>query len=266
MREIFDQVAAGEAGGPMQAARRGMRPAPRKRFYREAAVAAADGGAFAVLLDGKPVRTPARRVLAAPAQPLGEAIAAEWQAQADVVDPARMPLTRLANSIIDGLGDDAAARAAVADEIGKYLGSDLLFYRAGEPQGLVARQTEHWTPVIAWARGAFGAQFVLSEGVMFVAQPERALTAVGAAVPADPWRLGAVHSITTLTGSALIALAVLRGALSAEAAWTAAHVDEDWNVQQWGRDELALERRAYRWQEMQAAATVLRFAGEAPAA
>jgi chaperone required for assembly of F1-ATPase len=248
----------------MAAARRGMRPALRKRFYRDATVGAAEAGAFPVHLDGKPVRTPARRMLAAPAAPLAAAIAAEWQAQGDVVDPARMPLTRLANSIIDGLGDDALARVAVADEISKYVGSDLLLYRAGEPAELVARQAEFWDPIIAWAREALGAQFMLSEGVVFVAQPERALTAARSAVPADPWRLGAVHSITTLTGSALIALAMLHGALSAEDAWAAAHVDEDWNMQQWGRDELALERRAFRREEMQAATTVLRLLADTP--
>ena len=105
---------------------------------------------------------------------------------------------------------------------------------------------QHWDPVLAWAREALGARFSLGEGVVHVAQPEAALAAARAAIPADPWRLGAVHAVTTLTGSALIALALARGGLSAEAAWQAAHVDEDWNMEQWGRDELALERRAFR--------------------
>jgi chaperone required for assembly of F1-ATPase len=212
----------------------------------------ADG--YAVRLDDKPVRTPARRALAAPTLALAEAIAAEWQAQKDVIDPAKMPLTRLANAIIDGVAD---APLPVAEEIGKYLASDLLFYRATSPQGLVERQAHHWDPILDWARQAFGADFKLGEGVVHVAQPQAALAAAGAAIPEDPWRLGAVHSITTLSGSALIALAMARGAVTPDAAWQAAHVDEDWNMAQWGRDDMAMARRDFRLAEFQAAATVL---------
>jgi chaperone required for assembly of F1-ATPase len=168
-----------------------------------------------------------------------------------------MPLTRLANTILDGV---EAAPQPVADEIAKYLGSDLLCYRADTPDGLVRRQAEHWDPVLLWAREALGARFVLAEGVMFVTQPEHAVTAARAHIPADPWRLGAVNVITTLTGSALLALAVARGTLDVDAAWAAAHVDEDWNMAQWGRDEIALARRAARFAEMRAAATVLTLA------
>ena len=146
------------------------------------------------------------------------------------------------------------------EEIAKYLGSDLLCYRADTPEGLVARQAQHWDPMLGWARDALGARFVLSEGVMFVAQPESAVAAASAHIPSDPWRLGAVHTITTLTGSALLALGVARGALGIETAWAAAHVDEDWNMEQWGRDELALARRAGRFAEMQAAGIVLALA------
>ena len=165
-----------------------------------------------------------------------------------------MPLTRLANAIIDGVAD---APLPVAAEIGKYLASDLLFYRAGAPPGLVERQPHHWDPILDWARQALGADFKLGEGVIHVAQPEAALAAARAAIPRDPWRLGAVHSMTTLTGSALLALALAHGALSAEAAWQAAHVDEDWNMEQWGRDDMALARRDFRFAEFEAAATVL---------
>jgi chaperone required for assembly of F1-ATPase len=133
----------------------------------------------------------------------------------------------------------------------------LICYRAGSPAGLVARQAEHWDPLVAWARDALGARLVLGEGVMFVKQPNDALAAAARAIPSDPWRLGAVHAITTLTGSALIALAVAQGQLSLADAWAAAHVDEDWNMLQWGEDEQALERRAAREAEMRAAATVL---------
>ena len=144
--------------------------------------------------------------------------------------------------------------AAVAADAGKYLASDLVFYRAEAPEGLVARQAGAWDPVLAWAREALGARFVLAQGMMYVAQPRsRACGRAAPRFPRDPWRLGAFHAITTLTGSALIALALLHGALTARGAWTAAHVDEDWNMELWGRDELALERRALRFAEMQAA-------------
>jgi chaperone required for assembly of F1-ATPase len=231
-----------------------LRPQLRQRFYAHAGVGEEPGG-FPILLDAKPVRTPARNLLAAPNRALANSIAAEWEAQEEFIDPARMPLTRLANTIIDGVG---GARKEVAGEIAKYLGSDLLFYRANGPDRLVARQSERWDPILAWARASLGARFVLAEGVVFVQQPEEAVGAARAEIPAhDPWRLGALHAITTLTGSALIALALARGELSVENAWAAAHVDEDWNMELWGRDELALQRRSFRFAEMQAAATVL---------
>jgi chaperone required for assembly of F1-ATPase len=250
MRELFENTPPDD---PVEAVRRSTRAALRPRFYDKATTAAVAGG-YAVRLDDKPIRTPARRLLAAPTLALAEAIAAEWQAQQGLIDPAKMPLTRLANAIIDGV---AAAPQPVADEIAKYLASDLVFYRAGAPPGLVEGQARHWDPILDWARQALGADFKLGEGVISVAQPEAALAAARAAIPEEPWRLGAVHSITTLTGSALIALAMARGALATDAAWEAAHVDEDWNVAQWGRDEMAMARRDFRFAEFQAAATVL---------
>jgi chaperone required for assembly of F1-ATPase len=253
MRDVFEDIFAAAPVDPMESARRGMRPALKHRFYRSVEVVR-DAGGHAIALDGRPVKTPARRALAAPTPALGEALAAEWQAQADVIDPAKMPLTRLANTVIDGV---AAASPAIVAEIEKYLGSDLLCYRAEVPDGLVARQVRHWDPILAFAREQLGAHLVITQGVRFVDQPAPAIAAARHAIPADPWRLGAVHVVTTLTGSALIALALARGALTLDAAWAAAHVDEDWNMDQWGRDELALERRAVRLVEMQAAVRVL---------
>ncbi len=226
MRNIFDDIFPDQPIDPTESARRGLRTTLPRRFYKDTSVAERDGG-FRLLLDGKPAWTPARKPLAAPTLHLGEAIATEWAAQHEIIDPAKMPLTRLVNSILDGV---AVAPAPVADEIAKYLGSDLLFYRAEGPPGLVARQAEYWDPVLDWARDALGARFILSQGVTFVEQPAPALTRARAAIPADPWRLGALHVATTLTGSALMALALAAGALSTEDAWTAAHVDEDWNT------------------------------------
>jgi len=253
MRDIFDDIFKNQPLDPTEAARRSLRPQLRRRFYAAVTVEPQAGG-YAVLLDGRPIRTPARRTLTAPKQPLAQALADEWDAQRDVIDPAVMPLTRLANSIIDGVADKPAA---VKAEVAKFLASDLVCYRAGTPDGLVARQMELWDPLIAWARDTFGARFVLGEGVMFVQQPAETLAAAGRAIPDEPWQLGAVSAITTLTGSALIALALAHGHFSTAEAWAAARVDEDWNMHQWGRDELALERRAAREVEMQAAAKVL---------
>ncbi len=242
---------------PIEAARRSTRAALRSRFYGKANIAAVAQG-HAVQLDGKPVHTPARRLLAAPTQALAQAIAAEWDAQHDVIAPAKMPLTRLANAIVDGVADKPDP---VAAEIEKYLASDLLFYRAGAPRGLIERQAQHWDPVLVWARQKLGAEFKLGQGIVHVAQPEAALTAARAAIPREPWRLGAIHAVTTLTGSALIALALAHGFFSAEDAWAAANIDEDWNMEQWGRDELALERRGFRFAELQAAAMILKSLG-----
>jgi chaperone required for assembly of F1-ATPase len=252
MRDLFETI---EPENPMTAARRGARPALRQRFYAKAAAAATPGG-YQVRLDDKPVHTPRGRLLAAPKLKLAQGMAAEWEAQRELIDPAKMPLTRLANAIIDGVADSLVP---VAAEIEKYLASDLLFYRAHAPVELRVRQARHWDPILAWARDALGAQFKLGEGVTHVAQPDAALKAASAAIPADPWRLGAAHVATILTGSALIALAIARGELSSEAAWQAAHVDEDWNMEQWGSDEMALERRAFRLEEFQAAAAVLKM-------
>jgi len=256
MRELFEDVFGKDPLDPMESARRNMRPNLRKRFYEKATVG--EGVPFAVLLDHRGVKTPAGNTLAAPSAALAEATAAEWNAQGERIDPATMPLTRLANTIIDGVAPNPEP---VADEIAKYLGSDLVCYRANAPEGLVAAQAQHWDPVLAWAREKHGARFVLGEGVMFVAQPESAVAAIRAAIPSDPWRLGAVHLITTLTGSALIALAVAARELGVDEAWATAHVDEDWNMKLWGRDELALARRATRFADMQAAGSVLSLTG-----
>ncbi len=256
MREIFTEIFENQPLDPREAARRGARPQLRKRFYERAHVGEGEGD-FALLLDGKPVKTPLRRPLAAPSRALTEKIAGEWNAQAELIDPGRMPLTRLANAVIDAVAD---APQPVADEVANYLGSDLLCYRAEAPAGLVELQARHWDPVLAWARDALGARFVLAQGVMHVAQPKEAVAAARAGIPADPWRLGAVSSITTLTGSGLLALALNAGALDDDAAWAAAHVDEDWQMSQWGRDDAALERRVFRQAEFTAAVAVLRHA------
>jgi chaperone required for assembly of F1-ATPase len=257
MRDLFEDLFRQAPIDPIEAARRAARPQLPRRFYRSASVGEADGE-FRLVLDGRTARTPARQLLAVPTRALARALADEWNAQGERIDPRKMPLTRLVNSVVDGVRE---RRAPVAAEIAKYLGSDLLFYRAEAPK-LAARQAALWDPVLDWAREEVGARFILSEGVMFVEQPAPALETARRAIPDDPWRLGALHSMTSLTGSALLALAVMRGRLGVEEAWRAAHVDEDWNFEEWGEDQLALERRAFRFAEMQAAATLLAALGQ----
>jgi chaperone required for assembly of F1-ATPase len=238
---------------PLEAARRDARAPLHRRFYRTVSVAPGAEG-FHICLDGMPVRTPARGTLAAPTAELAAELAKEWRAQREFIDPAQMPLTRLVNAIIDRV---AVSPGPVAADIRKYLGSDLVVYRAATPAPLRARQARHWDPILKWARDVLGAEFEIGDGVIHVAQANAAIEAAAAAIPRDPWRLGALHAATTLTGSALIALALLHGSLSADAAWRAAHVDEDWNMEQWGRDDIALSQRASRFAEFQAAAKVL---------
>lgn len=247
-----------ERPDPVRLAQQQARPPLPKRFYKEAGVAERDGG-FALVLDGRPARTPAKQFLAVPSRPAAEALAAEWNAQAEVLDPAAMPLTRLVNSALDGV---AADPESVRADLLRYAGSDLLCYRAGDPARLVERQSTAWDPVLDWAHDDLGARFILAEGVMFAEQPERALDAVARALAGvgSPLALAALHSMTSLTGSVLLALAVARGRLSAAQAWAAAHVDEDYQAELWGIDDEAMERRAARWREMEAAAALFALA------
>jgi chaperone required for assembly of F1-ATPase len=260
MRELFDEASGKSPLDPEEAVRRSARAPRRKRFYAHAGVVeAADG--FAVTLDGKPIRTPSGRQVVAPRREIAEAIAAEWEAQQDTIDPLTMPLTRFANSVVDAVVDRVEA---VRDDVAKYFGSDLLFYRAGHPDALVALEARHWDPVLFWAADALGAHFILAEGIVHVRQPDSAVAAARAALPADPWSIAALHVITTLTGSALLALALVRGVLDQDQVWAAAHVDEDWNIEKWGADEEIAARRAARLVDFRAAASILKDLNPAP--
>lgn len=253
MREVFDEAAGQTPPDPQGAIRQAARAPQRKRFYKEAGVTDAEGG-FAITLDGRPIRTPSGRQVVIPSRELADAVAAEWAAQGEAIDPVTMPLTRIANSVVEGVVDRVEL---VSDDLAKYFESDLLFYRAGHPEGLVAREAAHWDPVLFWAAEALGAHFILSEGIMHVKQPDEALQAARAALPGDAWSVAALHVVTTLTGSALLALALAHGARDAGQVWAAAHVDEDWNAEQWGVDEQAASRRATRLRDFEAAVAVL---------
>jgi chaperone required for assembly of F1-ATPase len=241
-------------GDPMRAAQNNMRPATLSRFYEVASVAPAGEG-FALLLDGRGARTPAKNPLVLPTRALAELVAAEWAGQGAAIDPAAMPATRIANSAIDGV---AAAMAATRAALAAYAQTDLLCYRAGAPERLVAAQAAAFDPVLDWAHEALGVRFFLAEGIIHMRQPEGSLNAVRAALEAfeDPFALAALHVMTTLTCSILLALAVFRGAFSAAQAWRIAHVDEDFQISQWGEDDEAMARRAARWREMAAAAAI----------
>src|SRR5207302_7857466 len=204
MRELFEEGAGPSPLDPEDAVRRATRTPRRKRFYARADVLETEDG-FAVTLDGKPIRTPSGRQVVVPVKEIAEAIAAEWEVQKDTIDPLTMPMTRFANSVIQSVVDRADL---VADDVAKYLQSDLLFYRAGHPEALVAREGQHWDPVLFWAADTLGAHFILAEGVMHVRQPDAAVQAARAAFPDDPWSIAALHVVTTLTGSALLALAL----------------------------------------------------------
>jgi chaperone required for assembly of F1-ATPase len=254
MRELFDEAAGQSAADPMESARRSSRAVLRKRFYTSPGVGEADGG-FTVTLDGKPIKTPSGRTVIVPKRALAEMIAAEWSAQGENIEPLTMPLTRLANSVVQGVVDQAEA---VRDDVAKYFASDLLFYRAGHPEGLVAREAAHWDPILFWAAEALGAHFILAEGVMHVRQPESAIAAARESLPADPWAIAALHVITALTGSALLALALFRDVIDPDQVWAAAHVDEDWNAEKWGVDDEVAARKAAKLVDFKAAAAVLK--------
>jgi chaperone required for assembly of F1-ATPase len=228
----------------------------RKRFYKEASTGAAPGG-WAILLDGRGVKTPLRAALVLPARGLAEAIAEEWRRQGETVDPASMPLTKLANTAIDAVAPNADA---VAEDIVSYGGRDLLCYRASHPASLVERQRLAWDPLLDWARDHCGASLVLAEGVMPIDQPPQSLAALrNTCLCLDAFGLVALHLMTTLTGSAILALAHTAGGLSLEEAWDAAHLDEDHQADQWGEDEEAKLRREARFAEMRAASEFYRL-------
>jgi chaperone required for assembly of F1-ATPase len=254
MRELFDEVAGQSPLDPQEAVRRATRVPQRKRFYTSVGVAEAEGG-FSVTLDGKPIKTPSGKMVIAPAKEIAEAIAAEWEAQREMINPLTMPLTRFANSVVEAVTDRADD---VADDVAKYLGTDLLFYRAGHPEALVAKEAAHWDGIVFWAAESLGAHFMLSEGIVHVRQPDSAVAAARTAFPGDAWSIAALHVVTTITGSALLALALLHEVRDPDQIWAAAHVDEDWNIDKWGLDEEVAARRATREVDFRAATQILK--------
>lgn len=210
-----------------------------KRFYKEVAVAPADGG-FAVLLDGRPVKTPARNTLALPTEELAAAIAAEWRRQGGEIIATSMPLLRLANSVIDGV---IAKRDEVVDAVMRFADNDLLCYRAHQPPDLVARQSAGWDPWLDWARRRHGANMTVAEGFNHVDQTPDALMALRQAAAAlDPFALGALHVIASITGSLVLALAVADNAANGAQVFALSRIDETYQAEKWGEDAEAAKR------------------------
>lgn len=225
-----------------------------KRFYKQAAAKAAEGG-FCVALDGKPIRTPGGVTVLTPHRVLAEALAAEWEAQGAEMKPALMEINQLVNSAIDRI---AANPSAMVEEIAAYAGSDLLCYRAEAPAGLVARQREAWDPLLDWAASRFGVRFTVTTGIVPISQDPLALQRVKAVISQDdPFQLSALRAVTGLGGSLILGMAVRAGRLDAATAWRAAHIDEDWQREKWGEDAEAATARANACRAFASAAQML---------
>jgi len=258
MRDILEDLEAGKLlsdPDPVRRAQIQMKTPLPKRFYKTVSTAPVENG-FAVHLDGRPVRTPGKALMVLPTESAAALVAGEFEAQSEVIDPVTMPVMRLVNTAIDGVAGDPQA---VLEDVLRFASSDLLCYRADSPQGLVDRQNKLWDPVLDWARSSLGTRFNLAEGIVHVEQPRETLAVLGAhlAHRSEPLRLAALHVMTSLTGSALLALAVDFGEIHGEEAWTAAHVDEDWQIEHWGQDAEAVARRSARKRDMIAAIGLL---------
>lgn len=229
-----------------------------KRFWKEALTERVEGG-WLIRLDARPVRTPARRLCIVPVAGMADGIAAEWNAQGERVEPLSMPLTRAASTCLDRVMPEIDA---VRRNVTSYGGTDLLCYRAPSPGELVARQNQGWDPLLDWAEERLGARLAVGAGVMHIAQPPEAMERLARHVESfDAWELTGLSELTSLSGSLILALAVLHGRLTAEDAWTLSRLDEQWNIEQWGEDAEAAQQTARRKADFEAAAGQLRLLG-----
>lgn len=226
-----------------------------KRFWKDVTVDADLG----VRLDDRPVRTPGRAPLILPTAALADAVADEWRVVDGDIDPRAMPLTGLTNAAIDRIASDPAAFAAGLAAYGE---SDLLCYRAESPPDLVDRQAALWDPPLDWARDRYDVHFEIVTGVIHRPQPDATIERLGAAIAARAaFELAPLSPIVTITGSLVLALALAERAMDADAVWAAANLDEDWQAEQWGEDDLALKARETRRRDFDAAARFLSLVG-----
>jgi chaperone required for assembly of F1-ATPase len=255
MRDVFYPPHVPTESDPIKRSQNAMvRHALPKRFYKDVTVVA-ENGRFAIKLDGRGAKTPGRKVLDLPSRAAAKLIAAEWEAQKEVVDPHAMPVTRIVNTALDSVFDQMVA---VAADIAAYAASDLVCYRAEQPDGLVSMQAQHWDPVLQWSAETLKAPFICANGIVYVGQDERSLQVIGAVVGTitDPIALSCLHVMTTMSGSCLISLMTASGALAAHRALAASNVDEDWTTKLWGQDEEAAIRSSIRKSEFEAAAAL----------
>jgi chaperone required for assembly of F1-ATPase len=224
-----------------------------KRFYKEVSIA--DG---AILLDGRGVKTPARAPLAVPYPALAEAIAEEWRAQGEEIDPRAMPMTGLANAAIDRVAPDPAA---FARPLAAYAATDLLCYRADSPPELIAEEEAAWDPLLDWARTRYDIHFVTTSGIVHAAQPPATIARLAEALAArDAFALAAMSPLITISGSLVVALAVAENRIGAAEAFQASHLDELWQARLWGEDALATQTREHRRQDFLSAARFTQLA------
>lgn len=257
MRDILEDAAKHVEDGFGRAQKLQQRELPR-RFYKQATVAPVDDG-YAVQLDGRPIRTPGKALVAVPAEALAERLAAEWAAQGETIDPATMPFTRLVNTTVEA-GD--GVRDALIAEIVNFAGTDLTLYRAESPAELVARQQALWDRALSAFSERFDVRFEPTVGVVHREQPAETLERIGAvAAVFGPFALMALTSATGIAGSAVLTLGAVHGLFGRDFAWDAAHVDEDFNIAQWGEDHEAAERRRLRRADFDAAMDVIGMVG-----
>lgn len=225
-----------------------------KRFYKTVSAEPVTGG-HAIGLDGRAIRTPKRAELTLPTSALALSVAAEWEAQTEDIDPRSMPLTGLANAAIDHVTPDPRGFAAI---LTAYAETDLLCYRADAPAELVGHQAESWDPLIDWAQQLYGVEFEIVHGVMHCPQPPETVARLAAAIHRyGAFQLAALQPLVTIAGSLVIALALAEGEIDARAAFDIAHLDELWQVERWGEDELATQLREAHARDFKAAARFL---------
>jgi len=255
MLETLEDIEKAAVKDPMRVASLSAKSQLRKRFYEQATVFS-DAKNINIHLDGKSIKTPGGEVLSLPNIHVGELVVEEWNRQEERIDPQTMPVTRLINTSIDGVSKDMQP---VKNDIIQFAGSDLLCYRADSPEELIANQQQYWDSLIEWAGSSLGAAFSVQTGIMHVSQSNECIAAFGEHVnPIEtPALLTALHSLTAISGSAIIAMAIYKGEIDLAYGWNAAHVDEDWQISQWGEDSDAQAFRAARKLEFEAAIQLL---------